>query len=254
MTIQFNDTYVSPDSVSDYCNEKAKRLGLETLSVVMPPGSTWSEKEGFDVKNFDYENKQEYVDKLTQRYAASLAKQYEKEDKTVASFKAFENYFNKLFSTDPSFVTKRRKLKVVFQVKERGGYKYWLVDFTARQIRELEKEEPADFTVELHATVLNDCTRKMMFSVWPPSKRLKIRLSDKERISDAVFLLYLLEFYETDFFPLTKNLEWRSLSMRIRRWRDAVEFLNVLFNYKLRKKQFKVADLYPIPSQTSVVS
>ena len=92
----------------------------------------------------------------------------------------------------------------------------------------------------------------MMFSVWPPSKRMKIRLSEKERLADVIFLLYLLEYYETDFLPITKNLTWRSLSMRIRRWRDIVEFINMMFKYKLRKKPFKVAELYPLISQNVV--
>lgn len=251
-TIHFNETYVAPDSVSKYYNEKATKLGLDSKCVVMPPGSSWSEHEGFKIEIFDYDNKQEYVSKLTAKYAKSLEKQYAKEDKALASFKAFETYFNDLFASVPAFITNTRKLKVLFQIEERGAYKYWLVDFNQRQIRELEREEPVDFTVKLHATVLNDCTKKKMFSVWPPSKRLKIRLSQQERISDAVFLLYLLEYYETDLFPLAKNLAWRSLSMRLRRWRDVVEFLHVGVNYKLRKKPFKVADLYPVPSLSSV--
>lgn len=250
-TLHFNNTYVSPDKVRDYCNEKAEKLEIKTLCVVMPPGSSWSEEAGFDIKEFDYANKQAYVEELTARYAASLTKQYEKEDKATASFKAFEKYFQNLFSSVPSWITKRRKMKVVFQVKEREGDRYWLVDFNQQQIKAVDREEAVNFTVEMHAIVLNDCTRKMMFSVWPPSKRLKIRLSQKERIADVVFLFYLLEFYEIDLFPLLKNLSWRSLSMRIRRWRDVVEFLNILFNYKLMKKPFKVAELYPLPSSTA---
>ena len=253
-TVQFNNTYVSPDSVRDYYNEKARSLGIKTHCIVMPPGSSWSDREGVDIKEFDYKNKQEYVENLTAKYAASLVKQYEKEDKAVASFKAFETYFNKLFLAVPSFITKRKRLKVLFQVKEQGSYKYWLVDFNNRQIKELEQEEPVDFVVELHATVINDCTKKMMFSVWPPSKRLKVRLSDKDRITDVIFLLYILEYYETDLLPLSQSLTWRSLSMRIRRWRDIVEFISVIFNYKLMRKPFKVAELYPLTSQSSVVS
>lgn len=249
-TACFNDTSVSPESACGYLNAKAESLGVQTRCVVMPPGSSWSDTEGFRLREFDYAKKQEYIDHLLAKYSSTLSKQYEKEEQTVANFRAFEAYFNKFFKAIPFLLIGRKKIKVIFRIKERQDYQYWLVDFLNKKVHKLDlgeqEGEVASFTIDIHAVVINDCTRKLMFSVWGASKRLKIELPVNKNLADVNFLFSLLDLYENDCFPLGQNLTWRSISTRIRRWRDVVEFTKIMFKYKVLKKELRLADLYPV--------
>ena len=247
-TIRFNETAVTPDRVSDCCNAMASRTGARTESVVMPPGSSWNAARGFEISEFDYGRKKEYVDQLSIKYGDKLAKQYEKEEKVLANFKTFDEYFTNFLAAVPAFITRRRKLKVIFKVKDREGDKQWLVDLNSRDVRPV-KDEQADFIIESPAVVINDCTRKKMFSVWTASKRLKIISAEDEKLADVVFFFYLLDLYETDFFPLRRLLNLRSLQIGARRWRELGELIKMVFKHWIIKKPFKVADLYPVPTR-----
>ena len=92
-----------------------------------------------------------------------------------------------------------------------------------------------------------------MFSVWTASKRLKI-FSETADLADVVFFFYLLDLYETDFFPLRKLLNLRSLRIGIRRWRELGELARMLVKHWIIKKPFKVADLYPVPTRGLSIS
>ena len=53
---------------------------------------------------------------MQEKYAEKLEKQYEKEEKTKASFKAFKRYFTKFLDSTPSILRKKMLLpKINFQ-------------------------------------------------------------------------------------------------------------------------------------------
>ncbi len=53
-TVRFNRMAVSPQAAADRCDALAAEAGAQTRAVVMPPGSAWSEEEGFRLAHFDY--------------------------------------------------------------------------------------------------------------------------------------------------------------------------------------------------------
>ena len=67
----------------------------------MPPGSTWSDKEGFSIQSFNYENKSEYINYLMNKNKENLVKQYEIEDRTKANYLSFKTYFDAFLEAVP---------------------------------------------------------------------------------------------------------------------------------------------------------
>jgi hypothetical protein len=63
-------------------------------------------------------------------------------------------------------------------------------------------------------------------------------------MKDIQYFLTCLDYYENDIFPLWKNLTPRSLSARLRRWREVVEVLRLGIKHKVLGQRLRVADLY----------
>ena len=113
-TVKFNDTSVNPQMVADNYNTNphAKEKGSEC--VIMIPGSTWDSEKGFDLRQFDYSQKDEIIAQMQEKYADKLEKQYEKEEKTKASFKAFNRYFRNFLDSTPSILRKKMFCRKLF--------------------------------------------------------------------------------------------------------------------------------------------
>jgi UDP-MurNAc hydroxylase len=244
-TIHFNETAVLPNLVQEYYNATAAKLGRPSECVVMPPGSSWSDTAGFNLVNFDYSQQQKYVAYLGEKYREKLARQYAKEERVSGSFSAFSKYFQGLFATLPAMVRRLLMPKVIFRVKESRGERLWLLDGPAGKVREIETLEPCDFIMEVAALVINDCSRKRMFSTWTPSKRVKIVLQNSG-MGKVGMLLNLLDYYENDGLPFRRNFSSRQMGIRIKRWREPFDLLVAGVRMKMKGKDFKVTDLYPL--------
>jgi UDP-MurNAc hydroxylase len=232
-------------------NARALELGLASQCVVMPPGSTWSDREGFSLEHFDYARKDDYLAGLLDRYSATLERQYAKEDTAKASFQAFEKYFSRLMSATPWAVRKLMPA-VLFKVADREGRKFFLVDFRQKRIAEADQSADADFAIDVHALVLNDCVRKRMFSSWSAGKRLRFEVPESETSLDKVSgFLTLLDYYENDGLPLRKNLPPRQLGVRLRRWREVAEAGRLVLRHKIMRKPFVISELYPVEPHTA---
>ena len=114
------------------------------------------------------------------------------------------------------------------------------------EIAVMEKPAPDCIALEVHAAVLNDCVRLKMFSVWTASKRLKIHLPSADALRHASLWFTLLDLYEIDLLPVRKNFSVRALSVRLRRWPEAIEVANILLRRLLLRQRFSVSSIYPL--------
>jgi hypothetical protein len=216
----------------------------------MPPGSSWSDIDGFKIRSFDYEDTANQVDLLKQRYTTTLTHHYANEEKAIANFKAFASYFNKMIKAVPSWLPSVRKVRVLFEVQEANTTKYWVLDLKRKEVCEATANTPAPVIIRVSASVLNDCTRKRMFSTWTASKRLFVRFPQGEAIANISAFFFLLDVYENDFFPIHLHLTHRYLSIWFKRWREFVEFGYLIVKYKILKKAFRPSELFPIRTVT----
>ena len=246
-TWQFNRTAVLAEDVRRHYTQLAAQINRKSECVVMPPGSSWSDVDGFQILPFDYANADVYLQDLRARHEATLHRQYQRETQTLADFEGFREYFTGFLRSLPSLVRKWLKLRIVFRTRDADGEHNWLVDLVAGRI-EAGMEVGDDCVVlETPALVLNDCTKNHMFSVWTASKRLKIHLPSPSHLKSVKAFFSLLDFYELETIPLRRNLSWRALGVRMRRWRDVVEAGHLVLKHFLLGRPFDIASLYHLP-------
>jgi UDP-MurNAc hydroxylase len=245
-TRHFNHTAVSPEDVRTYYQKLAARIGVTSDCVVMSPGSSWSDSEGFHIEPFDYSERQQRIDLLTHSHGELLAAQYEKEDRENADFDAFNRYFQAFLRAIPWPIRKLIGTRVGFCIADGLGEHRWLIDIASARVAKVDALEdyPVIYTPAL---VLNDCARTRMFSAWTPSKRLRIRLPSREHLRAVVIFLFLLDLYELDMLPLRKNLSLRALGVRARRWRELAETGWMFVKHGLLRRPLDVAGMYSLP-------
>ena len=239
-TQHFNDTAVLPDTCAAYMNGGEASSGPRC--VVMPAGSSWSNAEGFDIREFDYAARADYVQALSRRYAEKLAAQLRREAAATGDFGSFKAYFEGLLGA-LCWALRRWLPATTFVVEEAGGERFWRVDFRTRRVEEVAESaiRADDLRIAVPALVVNDCCRKRMFSAWTPSKRLRIRLGTAS-LNQLDLLLNVLDLHEHDRLPLRRLFGWRSLTIWRRRWREPIDLISALV--KLKIMRLPVRSLY----------
>jgi len=245
-TIAFNGTATTPDEVSKHHRQVAADVGSRTECVVMPPGSSWSDAEGFRIQPFDFAARAEYIDSMLARHGAKLESCYAEENGVSADFESFLLYFERMMAAIPRFVRRRFLSPIVFEVREASRRRFWRVDPAVPAVAELPAPLAGDVVIEVHAAVLRDCTRNRMFSVWSASKRLTIKLPAPQALAATTRWLTILDLYELETFPLARNFSARSLAVRLRRWREPVELAALLLRRALLRRPTTIASLYPL--------
>lgn len=245
-TIAFNGTATSPEDVRRHYRQVAASVASETECVVMPPGSSWSNEEGFQVQPFDFATRADYIDSMLSRHSGKLAASYEEEDRVSADFDSFLGYFGQMMAAIPGFIRRRVLSPIVFEVRDASGRHFWRIDPAVPAVAELSAPLAGDVVFEVHAAVLRDCARNRMFSVWSASKRLKIKLPAPQALEVATRWLTFLDLYELEVFPLARNFSARSLAVRLRRWREPVELAALLLRRALLRRPTTIASLYPL--------
>jgi len=246
-TFHFNHTAVLAEDIRSDYERLAAQVNHQSECVVMAPGSSWSDAEGFQIVPFNYAHRDEYIQGLLARHATKLVQQYEKETQALADFASFRTYFEGFLRAIPWPVRKWLRSRIVFRTRDAQGEHNWLVDMAASKVEVLVGRGDDCVTIETPPQVLNDCTKIWMFSVWTPSKRLKIYLPSTDDLKTVTTLFTLLDFYELEMLPVGKNLTWRSLSIRLRRWREVVEAGRLFLKHVVLRRPFEIASLYASP-------
>jgi UDP-MurNAc hydroxylase len=242
----FNSTVTTPDLAKRCFAKLADEHRTRTECVVMPPGSSWSDDGGFEVTVFDFSRRDEYVNRMLERHATTLARQYALEASAVADFGAFKSYFEGLLRAAPGIIRRRHLSPLLFRVRHSHGVSQWLIEPANRRVSEVAFAPGDSIVFEVHATVLNDCARLRMFSVWTASKRLKIILPSAAYLKYATVWMTILDLYEVDQLPLWKNFTVRAIGVRLRRWREPVEVAGILLRRVFLRRPFSVGSIYPI--------
>lgn len=245
-SVRFNTTATTPEEARRHYSELARDAGIESKCVVMPPGSSWSDATGFDLRPFDFTARSVYIETLRARHAATLEACYRDEDSARADFASFQRYFSELLRALPRLLRKRWLAPIVFRSRDVAGEYHWLIDPRRGVVESVACAPSGCGVLEVHPAVLRDCATRRMFSVWSASKRLKITLPGANALADVKRWLTVLDLYELDMLPLSRNLSARALAMRARRWREPVELARLVLRRMLGRKPLSIAVLYPV--------
>jgi UDP-MurNAc hydroxylase len=244
-TIGFNGTATTPDDVRRHYQQVAAHCRRSGECVVMPPGSCWSDRDGFQIRPFDFSARSHYIATLLARHADKLDASYRREEQVAADFESFRKYFEGLLRALPALL-RRRLPPIVFCARDSRATRNWLIDPQRGLVEEVTAVPRGCAALESHAAVLRDCAERRMFSVWSASKRLRIRLRDRSALAGVNRWFTVLDLYELETFPLRLNFSARALGVRVRRWREPIEVLRLVGRRLLLMKPLSVAGLYPV--------
>lgn len=228
-TRRFNALSVSPSEVQLQFAPQAALRHSAAQCVVMPPGSSWSEKDGFDCVAFDYAQAPAAIAAMADKYADRLQAQARVEADTTADPQAFDAYFDAFLAALPPFASRLIRRDIAFRIRGAdGSIAYWRLDFARRRIERGADPTPGAIVIETPAAILNDCTRIRMFSTWTPSKRLSFELAKAGDLGDLLRFLTALDLFELDALPVRNLFSARSLGTRARRWREYVDYARLV--------------------------
>jgi len=246
-TEHFNSLAMDPQTVHDYTNQQAERLGVETRAVLMPSGSRWSAERGFEVEPFDYGARDVHIARMKEKYKDKIERSYAEDDEAEADVDAATKYFGDLCESLPPRWLARRMLdfRVLFEVEGKVTRRF-LLDFGERRLLVDPPIVGDVLKVRTPARVFNDCCTLRMFSTWSASKRLSVSVPAGMDLGPLNRFLGILDFYELGAFPLRNNLSGRSLMQRLLRYREPLDFASYVWRSRT-SKDFKIADLLPAP-------
>ena len=219
-------------------------ISSKTEIKIMPPGSSWDSSSGFDIIEFDYEKKNDYINNRLIKNKKKLEKQYKIREFT-SRFYAFQQYFKSFFKSLP-FLVKLFSKNIVFHIICSEADRFWKLDFKSNLVKQLDISDQNSIIIKVPSLIVNDCTKIKMFSVWTASKRLEILLPKKDDIKIISLFFRLLDLYELDRLPILKNFNSRSILNSMLRWREILTFFKLFFLHFVFRKKFRVQDLYII--------
>ena len=228
-TWKYNETVMSPLAVKEHF--EAERIGGSEC-VVMVAGDSWDRVSGFALQDHDhFTQRQRQLEEYAAEVSPILSDYYAREERRTLSFDAFKAYFSEFMDALPRLLRLVFSPSIVFKITTAGDKaqdRRWVLDFSRNRISESPALPPNwQIVITTPTSVLRDCVRKRMFSVWAPSKRLQIRVRTGQMQNLFLFMV-LLDLYEYDYFPLRRMVSRRFLSTWSRRWREVVFYFVLL--------------------------
>jgi UDP-MurNAc hydroxylase len=244
-TRPFNALVNSPASAQARTRELAAEFGREIDCVVMPPGSAWDDRDGFEIEAFDYgeESKARYIAGMLEKHREALENNEREEAEVTPNEESFVRYFEPMMRSLSGSLARRFVGELAFDVGSAEDPAYWVLDFAAGRIRTDVRDKP-DVVIRTPAAILNDCCEVRMFATWSASKRLRISLAEPEMIRRSSRFFGLLDLFELGFLSPGRHVARRSLVNRTLRWREVIDAGHYVV--AARRARGETIDLYPL--------
>ena len=239
---EYNRFYNSPKEVYDLMLSKRSKVDCQ----IMPSGSKWSSKDGFQIIPNDYSSINKHIEEYYSLYKEKIDKDFKNEFKKKVNKKAFYNYFKDFLSSLSILPT---NLKFGFLIlKDENNFSLndlAIVDMKKRRSIfiedyniEINKNIPKnlDFILTITPKIFNDCNLKKMYNCWGPSKLMKIHLKEKKMLKKYHKFCLLIDLFENDGLPFWNIFRIRQMKNRFIRWREIYDMILYFFKIKIRKK------------------
>lgn len=239
-TARFNEFYNSPLNV---LREHEKDPNPSFQCILMPPGSSWSELEGFTLCDHDYTLINSDIKALADKHQESLEKSYKRSRSSSFNEGSFRRYFT-AFAKCLHFPIKPLRFAFFISPEIEGPAIGDLAIVSTRRqsidcvsnvsySSELLKAHNLSFILRVSPVVVNDCTAKKMFNTFSASKLLRIHPRGEE--VDYKRFFTLVDLYENDGLPLWRIFESRQLINRLRRFREFLDLFWYVYIVRIRK-------------------
>lgn len=231
-TFHYNQWIVTTPEVATYYAKYQQAYALASALVIMLPGSTWDESEGFGIADqVLFENRDAALSSMLAMHDATLQETYRREALITLRPEEITAYFSTVFQHANWFVRRLfRGGPIVIRAFSGATASYWRVDVWHRtvSVSTVEEYASADARIEVPAMVLKHAMRANMFGHVSISKRVKYQATPQGMQRLKRFEL-LLCFEEAEMIPLTRALRWRVWKSYLPRWRELVLYVQVAF-------------------------
>jgi len=247
MTRKFNQYYSDPSLVKKIFDSKVK---TDQKCVLMPSNSSWSEENGFKLREHDFSKISDDVIDYLHLHQSKFSKQKKLENIQKLNIKAFNKYYLKFFKAI-RFPINLMNFRFAFLINEKKNNLDYLciVDGLTSSTKVLLVNSNNDiynynlkFVIRTPIYVFNDCNVKKMYNTYTPSKLLEITLLQKNAAKHVKKFLSIIDFYENDCLPIYRLFSFRNFIIILRRWREIIDTFIYIFEIKIRKK--KIYQLY----------
>jgi UDP-MurNAc hydroxylase len=209
----------------------------------MPPGSSWSELDGFMISDHDYTLINSDIKDLANKYHEALEKSYRKNHSSSFNERSFRRYFT-AFAKCLHFPLKPLRFAFFVSPEIEGPANGILavVNTNGQHIAcfpnstftsQLLHDHNLSFILRVSPVVVNDCTTKKMFNTFSASKLLRIHPQEDD--VDYKRFFTLVDLYENDGLPLWRIFEPRQLINRVRRFRELLDLFWYVYIVHVRK-------------------
>jgi len=221
-----------------------------TEVVVMPPGSRWSQQEGFDCR---MENQVRDVGAYLAEHAEAnsewLKALYDDEENATVAFERFEAFFQDMLGC--SVLVPARTflaIKLVFEIEQEGHTQFWSVDFRSGRVAR-HPSPPTEYTslIRVPPAVLDAALRDREFTNIDISKRWHVHVG-ADGMTKHLIAWGLISLYEAGYLKLGNLLHRRVLSEGFARRSEAVDYLALCWSMVRRGSGALTANLKVPPN------
>jgi UDP-MurNAc hydroxylase len=238
-TRRFNRWQQTPDDVRNYFAAYRIRNNLATQLVTMLPGSVWNEATGFSLapEGEWFSDREARIEQYAKANQDALEEAYARERKVTVSHEELRDFFARLRSHMPWFWRRRFRGQLVYinsLSDERSTL--WKIDLYENRVSPATAEEyrASDMRLEIPAIVLKQSLRMNMFGHAGISKRVRWVATRASMRQLSLFML-MLDLEEYEVIPLYRNLSWRSIRVWLRRWREVLGYVQLLWIMRRRR-------------------
>ncbi len=217
-----NRFLVSAPEMRAYFEANASRTPSTSL-IVMPVGSSWSSKTGFELTDNVVEDIVAYAEQRAQSENERLEKTYRSEETKEIAFPDFAKYFEKFFRSTRLLRPLVRKTRWVFTI-DKPQSEYWCVDFGKAAIERSDHlPEAYDSIIGVSSAVLAGSLRNDVFTNVDISKRWRVHIKRGSAMRHFV-LANLLLLYEAEYLSHKRLFSWRFLTGYARRFPEVFDY------------------------------
>lgn len=212
---------------------------------VMPPGSSWDERDGLQAKRFTPGDVQDAITTAQRRYGERGRREDASAEADPHALDGVTTMCHELTRRVPLAV---RLVLPPTTIHTRGArqVRSWRIAWRRRRVTPGRETKPGAIDLEVHPRVLSEAARRRIGGHIGPSKRVRIRLDGKRprlRLLQLRVLLACWEMADSELLPLFPNLgAWR-LRRWGRRWREPLAGLQLITQSRGLDESF--AKLWP---------
>ncbi|MGY8990512.1 MAG: MBL fold metallo-hydrolase [Rhodospirillales bacterium] len=220
----------------------------EPECVVMAPGDGWSDAAGFELQKTDwYDNFRQRLDDYRADKEPVLAKSRETEAKNKFKDRLLQHYVEDLYQGTPWFL--RRIFKshpITFIVHAGTNAQAFEIDVYKGSYQYVETVTDEDNPIQINTAsrIFQECIAMRNWNSLGISKRVRFRVRDADKRYVFLFLA-LNNLFDYDILPLKKIMNGRFFGVWLKRWRELLLYVRIVFDLLVRRKSLRYERYLP---------